>query len=156
MIRNMGLFWRRDNVFWDRQRNPGSLFGVPSDARRDEPTDFWDQVGIYALYANYNLVYVGQTGQGVQNRLGVRLRQHTDDDLAGRWDSFSWFGIRFVTPRNQLAAVPNVRNLTLPAILDLTEGILIAVGEPSLNRQRGRFGNDVERYLQIRDQRLDE
>lgn len=155
MIKNMGLFWKRSDVFWGRPRNAGSLLGKPSDARRDDPTDFWDQIGIYALYADYHLVYVGQSGQGEQSRLGVRLRQHTTDDLAGRWDSFSWFGIRFVTNNNRLADIPAVRNLNLSQILDLTEGILIAVAEPPLNRQRGRFGDDVERYLQSRDARLD-
>ena len=28
LIRTMGLFWKRDNVFWERQKNPSTLFDV--------------------------------------------------------------------------------------------------------------------------------
>jgi hypothetical protein len=153
MIKNMGLFWKRDNVFWGKPNNPGRLLGRHSSAKREDAVDFWKQVGIYALYANYRLVYVGQTGTGKINRLGNRLRQHTQHDLAGRWDTFSWFGICYVKNGSELSEVPNIRNAKINEILDLTEAILISVGEPSLNRQGGRFGGDVERYLQEPDER---
>ncbi len=151
LIRSLGQFWRRDNVFWGRQRNPGRLLGILETERRGDETDFWDQRGIYVLHANYRLVYVGQTGnQG----LGPRLRQHLSDDLAGRWDAFSWFGIRYVKANGQLSAMPSLRNLTIRKILDHVEAIVIHSAEPPMNSQGGRFGDDVERYLQRRDPRL--
>ncbi len=52
--------------------------------------------GVYALYADYELVYVGQTGAGNQ-RLFRRLRDHKKDHLSERWNRFSWFGTQWVT-----------------------------------------------------------
>lgn len=37
---------------------------------------------------------------------------------------------------------------SLEGVLDHIEAILIASSEPPLNLQRGRFGQDVEQYLQ--------
>jgi len=39
-------------------------------------------------------------------------------------------------------------------VLNHIEAILIHSAEPKLNRQGGRFGESVERYLQKRDPRL--
>ena len=151
LIRNVGQFWRRDEVFWGRQRNPGKLLGVPSKERKSDEVDFWDQRGIYILYADYHLVYVGQTGdQG----LGKRLRQHSRGDLAGRWNMFSWFGIRYVKNDGLLSEMPEVKNLGIESILDHVEAVLIGAAEPPMNSQGGRFGEQVERYSQVRDPRL--
>jgi len=153
LIRTMGLFWKRAHVFWGKGNNAGALGGVWSRGKRQDPVDFWDQAGVYALYADYQLVYVGQTGTG-RTRLGQRLRRHTRDYLAGRWDSFSWFGVCQVLKHGALKDPPSVRNAKFNEILDILEGVVIAVGEPPLNRQGGRFGKGVRRYLQVRDERL--
>jgi len=74
LIRTMGLFWKREDVFWGKggKGNKATLLGVSVKAKRDEPVNFLDQIGVYALYANYALVYIGQTGTG-KKRLGSRL-----------------------------------------------------------------------------------
>jgi predicted GIY-YIG superfamily endonuclease len=46
--------------------------------------------GVYALYYEHDLLYVGQT---FHQNLGDRLKQHLKDEKATRWDSFSWYGI---------------------------------------------------------------
>lgn len=154
LIRNMGLFWKRADVFWGRPKNKGALKGIKRSAKRGDAIDFWEQSGVYALYANYRLVYVGQAGRG-NKRLGSRLRKHTRDDLAGRWDTFSWFGLHDVTTGGVLSGTAVNRSAKANEILDIVEGILIAAAEPPLNRQGGRFGDGVDRYLQVRDARLD-
>jgi len=155
LIRTMGLFWRREDVFWGKggKGNKAKLLGLSVKAKRDEPIDFWEQVGVYALYADYELVYIGQAGTGKQ-RLGHRLRKRTRDHLSGRWDSFSWFGVCKVLANGLLPAPPTGRIADLPEILNILEGVAISVAEPALNRQGGRFGEAVEQYLQKRDQRL--
>ncbi|MBI4949546.1 MAG: GIY-YIG nuclease family protein [Deltaproteobacteria bacterium] len=149
MIKNMGLFWKREDVNFGAKGKgkKGSLSGKLSTAKKSGDVDFWEQVGIYALYADYRLVYIGQTG-GKGNRLGSRLRQHTQDDLAGRWDSFSWFGFSIVKKNNTLTDPPRNKQNNLSNILNIMEGVVIAVAEPPLNRQGGRF-KDVERYLHV-------
>src|SRR3972149_2942794 len=93
LIQSVGLFWNESDVFWGRGRQKGALFGVPARNVTAEPTDFREQVGVYVLYADYDLIYVGQTGIS-RSRLLQRLKQHKSDDLAKRWNRFSWFGLR--------------------------------------------------------------
>src|ERR1700680_4765828 len=84
------------------QNNPGSLRGAASRGPNSVPVEFREQRGIYALYANYDLVYVGQTGAG-DDRLFKRLKVHRTDHLAERWDRFSWFGTQWVTKQHQIS-----------------------------------------------------
>lgn len=95
LISTVGFFWRADYAFWGAGRSAGSLFGVPAQKVTATPIDFREQSGIYVLYADYQVVYVGQSGLENQKLL-KRLKQHRVDDLADRWDRFSWFGIRRV------------------------------------------------------------
>jgi hypothetical protein len=37
-------------------------------------------------------------------------------------------------------------------VLNHIEAVLISVAEPAHNRQAGRFGDEVEQYLQFRDE----
>jgi hypothetical protein len=50
--------------------------GAGSRSKRAEQVNFRLQRGIYALYADYELVYVGQTGGQVSDRLFHRLKKH--------------------------------------------------------------------------------
>lgn len=153
LIRAVGLFWREDQIFWGAGNQAGRVLGVPTGNRTAEPIDFREQSGIYVLYSGYQLLYVGQTGQNATFLLD-RLKQHRKDDLAGRWDRFSWFGLRWVKNTGELSAPTTAAHPAITDVLNHVEGILIHAAEPPLNRQGGRFGDDVERYVQVRDARL--
>lgn len=147
MIRSYGLYWHESKVNWGQQGagNAGSLLGAASKSERAHQVDFREQSGVYALYANYNLIYVGQTGAGNQ-RLFIRLRQHTIDHLAERWDRFSWFGTRRVTRTHDLAADNDGVHINMPIALNILEAVCIAISEPRLNLQRGRWGDATQYY----------
>ena len=151
LFSNMGLFWKEEDVFWGEQKRPGRLLGRFSKRKRSDPVDFREQIGIYVLYAEYSIVYVGQTGSGDQTLL-VRLRQHLSDDLAERWNRFSWFGVRKVNLDGSLSVKKSAVHPSLATALNHIEGVLIHAAEPPLNGQGGRFGENVERYLQERDE----
>ncbi len=153
LVRSVGLFWREDNVFWGAGSNSGSLYGVPFNATTQEPINFRKQIGIYALYADYDLVYVGQAGAGNQT-LFSRLKHHRKNDLAGRWNRFSWFGVLRVLNSGALASKTDALHPDVPGVLNHIEAILIHAAEPPMNSQGGRFGNNVTRYKQVRDERL--
>lgn len=87
MINTIGHLWRADDVFWGAGSSAGALLGVPYYGKTQKPTDFREQVGVYVLYADFDLVYVGQAGGGNQCLL-ARLKQHRDDGLARRWNQF--------------------------------------------------------------------
>ena len=146
MIKTYGLFWKTENVFWGRQNNPGELLGVKTKSNRARPVDFKSQQGIYALYSNYELVYVGQTGAG-SNRLFGRLKAHLTDHLAGRWDQFSWFGTRWVTNNHILSADNMAIHEKTVSALNKLEAMSIAIAKPKLNLQGGRWG-DAKQYFQ--------
>ena len=59
MIRTYGLFWKADDVFWGKPKNAGSLLGSKSQSPKAVAIDFREQRGIYALYGDYELVYIG-------------------------------------------------------------------------------------------------
>lgn len=149
LIRNYGLFWKRTEVDWGTRGRGGSgtLLGRYARQLRNDEVDFRQQQGVYVLYDdNFKIIYVGQVGASNQ-RLFVRLRQHKTDHLAQRWSRFSWFGILPVNNGTIDTAYKPGRQ-TVSEVLDHIEAILLASAEPTLNLQRGRFGQDVEQYIQ--------
>ncbi|MCA8833605.1 MAG: hypothetical protein K8953_00845 [Proteobacteria bacterium] len=163
-IKNYGLFWKRDDVFWGRRNNAGSLFGRPAENRTQIKVDFREQTGLYALYdAAFNLVYIGHAGLGVDQRLFERLQQHRRHHLSNRWSYFSWFGIK--EAQIEVIEGENFYRLINIAEGDITgshdvflcqfEAVSIAIAEPRSNRQAGQFKGAIE-YIQHRDSRLDE
>lgn len=147
VIKNYGLMWRRDSVFWGRGSNKGVLEG----RHRGKTADFRDQVGVYVLYDEARRpVYVGQAGRG-NARLFNRLRNHKKDSLALRWQYFSWFGLLTVNKSGALSGRddPTKRvSGTLGSTLNEIEGVLIAATEPPFNKQGARF-RGIARYQQV-------
>jgi len=137
LIRNYGLFWKSEDVFWGGGPRAGALNGILSTRLKGRVIDFRDQRGVYVLYANYDLVYVGQNNGP---ELITRLRQHQRDDLSGRWDRFSWFGLRAINKNGKLAKYNQAVHALNRNVLNHIEAILIHAAEPQLNRQGGRFG----------------
>jgi hypothetical protein len=152
LIQNYGLFWRRDWIHWGKGSNRGHLKGLFSKARTDDPVDFRDQKGIYCLYDdNFKMVYVGQAGSNDNQQFFGRLKDHRKDQLSDRWTRFSWFGIRRVNESGNLKADKQTLHPKMGSVLNHIEAILIVAAEPPHNRQGGRFGDEVEQYLQYRD-----
>lgn len=166
IVRAYGLFWRRDWIWWGTvgKGSKGHLHGQGAKGGKRGIVDFRDQVGIYVLYQDYNLVYCGYAGiladtkektDKVQN-LFDRLRQHTKDEISDRWDRFSWYGLKGANqtgPADNLTTIPDQVRTDRNSILKQLEAILITAAEPPLNRQGGRWC-DAKRYRQVRDSRL--
>jgi hypothetical protein len=146
LIKNYGIMWRRDSVFWGRGRNRGVLEG----RRSGKIIDFREQIGVYVLYdEGRRPIYIGQAGQG-NARLFRRLRSHRRDSLAHRWHYFSWFGLLTVNKSGRLSGwdAPSKRvSGTIQSALNEIEGVLIAATEPPFNKQGARF-RGIARYRQ--------
>lgn len=167
MFRTYGLLWREDRVFWGWSNTRGHLKGQEVNKVTGKPTgkppvDFREQIGIYALYDNFELVYVGQVGAKKEDddkgkTLFDRLKDHRDGRHSERWDRFSWFGVRDVKAGGGLTAIRKaVSGVTKAQILDQFEAVMIALSEPKLNLQRGNLSNYATQYSQWYDSRLDE
>jgi hypothetical protein len=144
IIQAFGMFWRRDRLEWS---NAPALLGQQQQGAK--VVDFCDQRGVYLLHDGQRVVYVGQAAD---QPLGRRLNQHTTDRLNGRWDRFSWFGIRRVTADGKLVDV-DLKNLAFADIITTLEALLIEGLEPPQNRKRGEDFRAVE-YLQVEDPAL--
>ena len=118
-----------------------------------------DKKGIYALYADYDLVYIGKTGAGVANLLS-RLKNHRIGRLSERWNRFSWFGAMWVNDNNELEDSNRISEYTnfgfdddvqdfRNSFLNIIEDVSIAISEPRLNLQQGNFGQEeIPQYYQ--------
>ena len=146
MIKSYGLHWRVERVSWGRPKVSGTLLGAASRSVRARSVDFRNQRGIYALYADYDLIYVGQTGAG-SDRLFSRLKAHKNDHLSERWNRFSWFGTQWVTKAGFVSADTAAVSETVEAALNIFEAVSIAISEPRLNLQRGKWG-EATKYFQ--------
>jgi hypothetical protein len=147
ILKNYGILWDRERVFWGRGRARGQLLG--GTAKR--PVDFRDQIGVYVLYDDaQKIVYVGQAGRKNQ-RIFARLKGHLKNHLAPRWRYFSWFGLLSVNKDGSLSGWDSPQKnvtTTIAGHLDGYEGVLIAASDPQFNRQGARF-RSVRRYSQV-------
>ena len=152
-ILNLGARWRARDVWWSSDPKNAKLLGVKAKALRGPLANFAHQSGIYVLYADFTPIYVGQANKRLFSRLKLHLLH---DDLAGRWDRFSWFGFRKVVGGNTpKLSKPGVKfSISTNQLLDHLEAMMIHAFEPALNGQEGRFGRGVVRYKQVRDDRL--
>jgi hypothetical protein len=135
---SIGIFWRRDLVKWKASTNAKLLGRLAGKATAPE-VNFCDQRGIYVLYSDFTPVYAGQAGK--KGTLFRRLKDHTKDHVAERWDRFSWFGVRDVTKngRGVLAKLKRQFHPKLEETLDQLEAVLLYTIEFSHNLQRGKL-----------------
>jgi hypothetical protein len=125
-LRALGMFWQRRLVCWE---GTPRLLGRQLAGATD--VDFAGQTGVYLLHDHVRVIYVGQA----VDSLFARLKAHTTSRLSGRWDRFSWFGLRSVGDDGKLSdrEVPWSQNV----VVDTMEALLIESLEPPLNRRRG-------------------
>src|SRR5271166_522019 len=136
-INAYGMYWRYENVDWTARP---SLLG--EQVKGAKQVNFTDQAGVYILHDGTRVIYVGQAG--VSGTLGARLYQHTRSRLAGRWDRFSWFGVRGVNKNGKLADMPQ-SGVDVASFILALEAVLIEGLEPPQNRRAGEvFTDDIE------------
>jgi HB1, ASXL, restriction endonuclease HTH domain len=123
-LRAFGMFWQRELVLW-----PGTRLLGRQGAGATE-VNFAGQVGVYLLHDRERVIYVGRA----TDSLFARLKTHTLDRLGGRWDRFSWFGLRSVNAKGELS------NSQVPwdhdVVVETMEALLIESLEPPLSRRR--------------------
>jgi hypothetical protein len=142
-LRAFGMFWQRDLVLWSGSPKLLGRQGAGATA-----VNFADQIGVYLLHDRERVIYVGRA----IDTLSARLKAHTTDRVGGRWDRFSWFGLRSVDPSGKLSdfKVPWSQDV----VVETMEAILIESLEPPLNRRRGDNLSGIE-YIQVADPQIE-
>ena len=137
LIKSYGQFWNPNIVDWGARGpgNKGKLLGKVAVGTRLVETDIWEQRGIYTLHDDFRVVYVGKTEE--QN-LGKRLRDHLTDRFAGRWDMFSWYGLKQINKTGKLRQ-HGQRQVLPGTIIGTLESLAILVSDPPLNRKREKL-----------------
>ena len=139
IINAYGIYWNRELVHW---KSTPDLLGIQQVGASD--VNFKEQIGIYLLQDGRETIYVGQA---IKQPLGIRLKEHTTDRLAGRWDRFSWFGFFPVNENGKLNLEAKFKEFTIHNLGDILEAILIESLEPRQNRKQGNSFQGIE-YLQ--------
>lgn len=142
-LRAFGMFWKRNSVYW---LGKPQLLGKQGTGATD--VNFASQIGVYLLHDRDRVIYVGRAS----DTLFARLKAHTTDRLGGRWDRFSWFGLRSVLDNGQLSdgEVPWGQDV----VIETMEAVLIESLEPPLNRRRGDNFSGAE-YIQAPDPQIE-
>lgn len=141
LIRTYGEFWNPDLVEWNSKKE---LWGKRRAHSHKPAINVYQERGVYVLYKEYEPVYVGKTDS---QSIGSRLQEHRQSHSKGpRWDQFSWFGIRGLTPRNKLQAIKARYHATEEVLIATLEALLIVTIEPQLNRRKERFKDAVRLY----------
>lgn len=142
LINAFGMFWSRSEVDWSKRN--ASLLGVQQSG--SQKVDFGLQAGVYLLYDASRVVYVGRV---TEPRMGQRMWEHTRDRLTGRWDRFSWFGVRPVQQNGELGALPE-SGIGVSTLIATMEALLIEGLEPPQNRRQGDGFSALE-FIQATD-----
>ena len=131
-----GLHWERDKVDWSE----GRLLGydkVLINPKPEQAINFADQQGVYLLHSWQSVAYVGKTTARVGG-LFQRLQEHHQRNVwSGKWERFSWFGIRRVDENGEMDDGPDTASKAVVAAL--MEAVLIETLRPSFNRQQGNY-----------------
>ena len=141
-LRAFGMFWQRSLVSWT---GAAKLFGRQGAGATN--VNFANQVGVYLLHDRERVIYIGRA----TDTLFARLKSHTVDRIGGRWDRFSWFGLRAVEDDGTLSEsrVPWSQEV----VIETMEALLIESLEPPLNRRRGDNFSGIE-YIQAIDPQI--
>src|SRR5699024_7972926 len=91
-------------------------------------------------------------GRVTEPRLGQRLLEHTRDRLQGRWNAFSWFGVRPVLESGKLGSIPNTP-IDMTTLIRTMEALLIEGLEPPQNRRQGDHFAAIE-FIQYPDPKI--
>lgn len=137
-IAAFGRHWE----FGAEEQASNRLLGMREGSRR--PIDMARQTGVYILYERERAVYVGKTES---DALFDRLRSHRKGKKWGRWDRFSWFGLRSIDQETGELQDLEQRQET-GSITDVGESLLIEVLLPYLNNQSGNCMGEM--YVQVR------
>ena len=133
-IQNYGEAWRNEH----------SDFGRTSP--RGIPVDFENQIGVYILFKEQRIVYIGRAGKG-EGTVFSRVKDHHATGDKGTWDTFSWFGFRPVGIDGTLQPVRESSMWYEEEIRDI-EALLIYVLNPPNNLRSGDYRH-IPQYFQL-------
>ncbi len=142
IIHDYGRFWNPLVVDWRSK----TLKGYVRRKKNEGARDFWKANGVYVLHKDFELVYVGRT---TNQPIGDRLKYHLIDNLAGRWNSFSWFSVSTPTSDGVRATTGIKHNVSPAEAATTLEALAIMIARPQLNRAEVKFPGKAQEIVQL-------
>lgn len=141
IIKAYGQHWRPEWIYNNGQISSRQCFkGAVNKNGKKYEIDFWKTKGIYALYKDYRVVYVGKTNN---MNLGSRIRTHVRK-TGGRWDTFSFFSFSSINYKTEeVQAQEQISNITRAQVIKNLEVIIIKSTNPSMNKKDEKFPGSV-------------
>jgi len=135
-----GICWDIEKVDWST--TVPDLWGCQSKDSR--LINFSNQIGIYLLHDNRGrIIYVGKTERSISQRLKEHY-SHSRDNLVGKWNKFSWFGLHLVNENGEIVEKGDNKEFSNTQMLAYLEGILIESIDPPENYESAKNFNKLE------------
>jgi hypothetical protein len=145
-VKAFGAYWSRNSIRWDTPKP--KLQGQQQIGA--QVVDLSKQVGVYLLYHEREVVYVGRA---TDRPIVKRLQEHNKDRLKARWNSFSWFGLYSVSANGKV--IENQPTISdSESLIRTLEAVLIEAMEPRQNRRGGDHFSDID-FIQVEDQEIE-
>ena len=134
-------------MYWDRSKIDWKSPNLTGKTKNPDIINFNDQIGVYLLHDHKETIYVGRS---IKDSIIERLKTHTTDRFAGRWQKFSWFGLRPTDKNGRIIKIKNKKIhlneniISLSKLIIYLEAILIEGLEPRQNRKKGDNFNGIE------------
>ncbi len=157
-IKNYGLFWKRDDVWWGKRGNRQKA-EFKGRLPNQQDVELHKEIGFYMLYNirdipdvpyhSDELVYCGLNGTGRVQALFKRISQHQQPKmpLYLKWNYFSWFSIATLQDDDNLHQRDREIRGSRIDFLNQIEATIINISCPTNNKDRGYFG-DAQKYIQ--------
>lgn len=144
IIKTYGLHWKPNLIFGNKGLRGRNCFkGRVKHKNKYAEIDFWKTRGIYSLFKDFEVVYVGTV---TDMSLGDRIANHYK--YKGEyWNTFSFFSFSKINfASHTMSTVTDSLQVNKAMVIKTLEAILINTAEPFLNKQETRFPGAVKAY----------
>jgi hypothetical protein len=145
-IQNYGLNWVMERSMCTSRGRASGEWEIWGKAAKGTRVNFARQIGIYVLYKEDKMVYVGRAGGSALDTATIlgRVYDHRFGERSKKdFDTFSWFGMLAVDDAGQLVSEAS-RNLEIASVISDLEAVLIHLLQPPLNRTSGKHKHITE------------
>ena len=139
LIKAYGLHWDPEQIYgYNNQSSRISFRGFVKKGNKKHEIDFWKAKGIYALFKDFELVYIGKV---TENRLGTRIASHWRY-RKDHWDTFSFYSFSDIDfKQGKVKTITNTSVINNNMAIRTIEAIIINTAVPFNNKQETRFPN---------------
>lgn len=142
LIKAYGLNWDPEEIYGNSVQSSAKSFnGSVKKGNKRFEINFWKAKGIYALFQNFEIVYIGKV---TENRLGKRIESHWRY-RKDQWDKFSFYCFTDIDfNKGILKTAVKKSEINIDIAIKTIEAIIINTAVPFNNKQETKFPNSYK------------